>query len=318
MHRWSTVTYKSCTTPGSDDEEVWQYLVPKMALENDFLLNGLFALSAFEIARLTKKNDYEQYVNAALEYHTLALGSFRSQLPKVTTERHEAALCLSLMLMVFALASAQFVSQSSRKEQGGMVQTAITVFELVRGCVPIAESKEGYMADNPYIRRLKHFEDLPRAPLDKRTEEALTKLGDLNDRRITSSMRDSDERRVQQVACWEACKKALALLRQCFERCVDQMSEGYALGWLNMAGENYVQAVKTEDDTALLVLAVWGVLVDSLGRQVWWKQKFGLLLVEEILDGAVGQNADDNTRDVILCVKGLNSEETIQGPMGTI
>ena len=76
-----------------------------MALENDFLLNGLFALSAFEMARLTK-NDYEQYVNAALEYHTVALGSFRSQLPKVTSERHEAALCLSLMLMVFALASA--------------------------------------------------------------------------------------------------------------------------------------------------------------------------------------------------------------------
>ena len=104
MHRWSTETYKSCTTPGSDDDEVWQYLVPKLALENDFLLNGLFAVTAFEIARLTKKNDYEQYVNAALEYHTLALGSFRSQLPRVTTERHEAALCLSLMLMVFALA----------------------------------------------------------------------------------------------------------------------------------------------------------------------------------------------------------------------
>ena len=314
MHRWSTETYKSCTTPGSDDDEVWQYLVPKLALENDFLLNGLFAVTAFEIARLTKKNDYEQYVNAALEYHTLALGSFRSQLPRVTTERHEAALCLSLMLMVFALASAQFVCKSARQEQGGMVQTAITVFELLRGSVPIAESKEGYIADNPYIRRLKHFEDLPKTPLDRRTEEALIKLGDLNDSRIMSSIRDSNERRMQQVVCWEACKKALALLRQCFERCVDQTSEGYALGWLNMAGEEYVEAVKCEDDTSLLVLALWGVLADRLGRRVWWTQKFGRLLVEEILNGAVGQKAAENTRDVILRVNELMLEPSSNGP----
>ena len=314
MHRWSTETYKSCTTPGSDDDEVWQYLVPKLAFEDEFLLNGLFALTAFEIARLTKKNDYEKYVNAALEYHTLALGSFRSQLPRITTERHEASLCFSLMLMVFALASAQFVSKPSREEQGGMVQTAITVFELLRGSIPIAESKEGYIAENPYIRKLKRFEDLPKATLDKRTEDALAKLGDLNDSRISSSMRDSDKRRVQQIARWEACKKALAFLRQCFERCVDRTSEGYALGWLNMAGESYVEAVKSEDDTALLVLALWGVLVDRLGRQVWWTQKFGRLLVEEILDGAVGRKAAENTRDAsIVCLKELMLDPSSEG-----
>lgn len=195
-----------------------------------------------------------------------------------------------------------------------MVQTAITVFELLRGSIPIAESKEGYIAENPYIRKLKRFEDLPKATLDKRTEDALAKLGDLNDSRISSSMRDSDKRRVQQIARWEACKKALAFLRQCFERCVDRTSEGYALGWLNMAGEEYVEAVKREDDTSLLVLALWGVLADRLGRQVWWTQKFGRLLVEEILNGAVGQEADEITRDVILRVNELMLEPSSNGP----
>ena len=315
MHRWSTVTYKSCTTPGSDDDEVWQYLVPKLALQHDFLLNGLFALAAFEIASL-RKHDDEHYINAAIEYHTLALGSFRSQLTALDSESHEAALCLSLMLMVFALASAQFASKSAG-DDGSMVQRAITVFELLRGCIPVAESKEGYLADNPYIRKMKRFEDLPRAALDARTEDALAKMGDLNDRRIMSSVRESDDRRLKQVACWEACKKALALLRQCFEKCVDRFSHGYVLGWLNMAGEDYIKVIKDGDHAALLILVFWGVLADKLGRQVWWTQHFGRLLVDEILEGALGQDTDAATRDIILCARELIRESASE-PVGVM
>lgn len=223
-----------------------------MALQHDFLLNGLFALTTLEIAS-SNKPDSEQYVNAAIEYHTLALGSFRSQLPALNPESHEVALCLSLMLMVFAIASAQFASDSAGDE-GSMVERAITGYELLRGAVPVAESKEGYLAGNPYIRKMKRFEDLPRVELDARIEDAIAKMGDVNDRRITSSVRDSDDRRIYQGACWDACKKALALLRLCFEKCIDRLSEGYVLGWLNMAGENYVKAVKEGDHPALLIL----------------------------------------------------------------
>lgn len=301
MHRWSTMTYKSCCTPGSDDDEVWQFLVPELALQYDFLLNGVFALSAFETARsLRGKPDYEQYVNAAIEYHASALSSFRSQLPAILRDGHEAALCFSLMLMVLALASVQFPSASAGDNHGGgMVQSAIIHFELLRGCVPVAESKEGYLAENPYISKMTRFEDLPRATLDGRIEEALAKLSELNDRRIASSVRESDERRVQQVDYWEACKKALGLLRECFEKCTDGLYQGYSLGWLNMAGEGYIKAIKEDDHTALLMLMYWGLLVERIGHHVWWAEQFGNLLVDEISDRVLGSDTDATMKDIV-------------------
>lgn len=304
MHRWSTLTYKSCCTPGSGDDEVWQSMVPEFALKYDFLLYGVFALAAFECARslLRDKPAHEKYVNAAIEYHGRALSSFRSQLPAILRDGHEAALCFSLMLMVLALASVQARSGPSSDEHGGgsMVQSAITHFELVRGCVPVAEVKEGYIAENPYISKMPRFGDLPRLALDAPIEEALAKLGELNDRRITSSVHESNERRVQQIASWEACKHALGLLRECFEKCRDDVSKGYALGWLNMAGEGYINAVKEEDHTALLMLMCWGVLVERLAHHVWWAEHYGQMLVDEISDRVSGNRMDAVVNKIVL------------------
>lgn len=286
-------------------------MVPKWALQYEFFLNGLFALTAFDISRLSKESDYPQYVNAAIEYHALSLGGFRSRLPTILHTDHEVALCFSLVLMVLAFASAQFTSDPATKGQGNMLQNAISHFELLRGCIPIAESKEGYLAENPYIQKMVLFKDLPRARLDGLTEAALAKLSDFNDKRIMSSMRESDERRLQQVTYWEACKKALGFLRECFEKCDDSVYRGYTLGWLNMAGDEYIRALKAGDHVALLMLMYWGVLIERNGNQVWWTSKFGKLLVDEISHQILEEDMDTNMKELILRAQELIQSEAV-------
>jgi hypothetical protein len=96
------------------------------------------------------------------------------------------------MLLVLAFASAQVrVTTSSDDESDAMVQTVLTHVDLLRGCTPIMNSRQDYLSQNPYIQKMKPFQDLPRAPIDPRVEEALVKLAELNDKRITSSVRDS-------------------------------------------------------------------------------------------------------------------------------
>ncbi|KAH8821976.1 hypothetical protein F5884DRAFT_828139 [Xylogone sp. PMI_703] len=310
MHRWATATYKSCCTPGSDDDAVWQFLVPEWALQHEFLLSSLFALAAFDTARLVKTSDHVQYVNVAMEYHALALGSFRSQLPDVLNVAHEAAFCCSLMLMVLTFASAQFMTTptSARDGQEGMLHNAIAHFEMLRGCIPVAESQEGYIAENPYILKMPLFKDILRVALDSAMEAAFAKLSEFNDRRITATVSESAERRTQQITYWEACKKALTLLRECFEKCVEHRHQGYALGWLNMAGEEYIRAIKEEDHAALLMLMYWGVLVDRCGRQVWWANKFGSLLADEIANRIFDKDPDALTKEIILMAQNMMIE----------
>ncbi|OBT47836.1 hypothetical protein VE00_01539 [Pseudogymnoascus sp. WSF 3629] len=303
MHRWTASTYKCCCTPGSDDDEVWQSWVPQLAIKHDYLLYGLLSLTSFEIARLAQTSHRQKYIESATEYHGLALSSFRVQISSsiIDDDNIDAAVCMSLMLLVLAFASAQTRAINPLGDQSdSVIQTVLVNVELLRGCTPIIESKQDYLLQNPYVQKLKPFESLPRTPLDPSMEEALVMLANLNDKRITASVRDTAPRRAQQIEYWEDCKAALGLLQTMYEKCVDDFTRGYALGWLNMAGDRYIKAVKDGDAVALLILMYWGVLVEKCGHQVWWAEQFGSSLVAEIACRPLFEDADAVVEDLIL------------------
>lgn len=310
MHRWTTSTYKSCCMPGSGDETLWQLTVPALALQYDFLLNGLLAMSAFESASVLKNDgqqdsNYDNYINSAIEYQVLALANFRAQLASHTCKNQRAPICFSLMLMVLAFASVRFGQNSSCDKEESIVKTAIAHFELVRGAVRVAENFEDRLSENEFVQKLTPFQDLPIAALDSPIAEIMIKLSEVNDRRIVETAQEIQERRAQQIAFWEACKKALLLLQECFQRCVGPVYRGYALGWLNMAGEGYIQALKTKDHISLLILMFWGVLVERLGHDVWWAQEFGISLVDKLSKEDLSTTTDPSTRNIILRIQEL-------------
>ncbi|OAP60896.1 hypothetical protein AYL99_05898 [Fonsecaea erecta] len=330
MHRWSTVTYRSMCSKVAQDDYVWQMAVPRWSLQHEFLCAGVFALAAFESAASCSSSSSGErgrrakYLGAAVKYQTLALNQFRAHLQfqeAASLERYETVLCFSLMLMVLALASSQFLSELAGGSQGGdnddsMVRNTLTHFELLRGCAAVlGDNAEQYLAQNTYVQKLTPFENLPRMPLDADCAAALSKLNTANERRIIQTVGDSYERRVQQVAHFEACKKAIALLEECFAKCVshdDDDYQGYILGWLNMAGEEYVNAIRANDHVALLVLMYWGALVEKLGRRVWWARDFGRLLVEEISGQTPSHTspADDWTADLISSARRLLAQHS--------
>jgi hypothetical protein len=187
------------------------------------------------------------------------------------------------------------------------VNTAIAHFELVRGAVQVAESDGKQISQNEYVQKLTPFEALPFAALDPSIAEIMAKLMELNDRRIVEAVREIQERQAQQIAFWEACKEALHLLQECFQKCVGPVYRGYALGWLNMAGEGYIQALKMKDHISLLILMAWGILVERLGQDVWWAQEFGVSLVDELSNEDLSTATDPLTRNTILRIQELIS-----------
>ncbi|EXJ58682.1 hypothetical protein A1O7_06111 [Cladophialophora yegresii CBS 114405] len=308
MHRWSTVTYKSVCTPAAGDGPVWRDKLPKWALRHDFLLNGMLSLTAFEAASASVAGqNRDRYVTAAIEYQSVALTQFRQhlQLVQMGPHRHpsnssfEPVLAFSMMLMVLALASAQFTGGQ------GMVQNTITHYQLIRGCgTVLGDAGEEYLASNPYVLKLTRFDDLPRLPVDSPSAVVLARLNEANERRLTGSVGEPYEARVQHVKYFEACKKSIGLLEQYFAKCmgdvVDESYQGYILGWLNMAGDEYVSAIKDGDRVALLVLMLWGAVVEQLGHKVWWARRFGRLVVEEIaMQVGKDGDADALTREII-------------------
>ncbi|KAJ5108875.1 hypothetical protein N7456_005550 [Penicillium angulare] len=304
MNRWTASTYKSCCTPGSGDEALWQLIVPALAFQYDFLLHGMLALSAFECASVLKKNEqenssYEKYINSAIEYQVLALASFRAQIASDQCEDQKAALCFSLMLMVLAFASVRFRRQTSTDHEESVLQTTIVHYELVRGAVQVATDKEDLISQNEYVQKLVPFKDLPLTPLDPSIAEIIIAIGEMNDKRIVETAQQMQEERIRQIAFWEACKKALSLLQECFQKCVGPVYRGYALGWLNMAGEGYIDALHANDHISRVILMVWGILVERLGEDVWWAQEYGTSLIKELSNGELHNTNDQSIRSII-------------------
>lgn len=85
MHRFSTITYVSlCSVP--EDQHYLQIEVPRGALRHDFLLNGVFAITALEIAMCDKTVDASKYFCTAMEYYDKGSECFRAALCEVTPD----------------------------------------------------------------------------------------------------------------------------------------------------------------------------------------------------------------------------------------
>jgi hypothetical protein len=303
LHRWSTDTYKSVSTPLVDDRLVWQITVPEMGIQHDFLLNGLLALSAFDLAR-SCENDDTRYISAALEYQDLAFRGFRTQLRETISGSREAVLYFSLLLTALTLASSQAVMP--RGEIDSKVQRTIVLFELLRGIGAVMRSDQDYYSTHPVFRDAKQIPDLPRIPLAKDTEMALGRLREINEKRMPPFYGTSRKTHAN-TKLYNGCKQALFWLLECSERCVDANYRGYCLAWIAYAGHDYVAAVQRKDTVALLIMMHWGILTDLLSPDYWWAKNFGKSLIGEISDGIL-DGADEVTREVVAWVQEQVSE----------
>lgn len=282
MHRWSTITYKSVTTPIFNDAEVWQIDVPDIAIEHDFLLNTLFALSAFEIAANSSSVDHrEHYLGAAFEYQGQAIRGFQSGLRTITDSSYESVFFCSILLLVLTLASARFVS--AKGEPDSKIRHTFVHRELLRGLGVVVLENPDFIDNHATLGKLKMLHELPRTQLDTSTAATLDRIKELNLGRQPLDPAKSLMNRVQLVKRMDSCREALISLEDMFAISAQPEYTSYSIGWIALVSDDYIAAVEESDQVALLTLACWGVLVQKLGRQAWWAENFGKSLIEEIV-----------------------------------
>ena len=296
MHRWSTATYSnvSCARIGKDDT-VWQMSVSDTAMKHDFLLNGLFALSAYEIAGSCSNPSYRaRYLNSALEYQDQAYRSYRAQLIQTKPDGHEAMLYFSMLLLPLNFAS--FQSMAGNSERDCALDNSSGQFALHHGLLVVVKRKPDVFARSVFSK-IKPYNQLPRIPLSDGLKSVLGKLFALNERRHPPNFGQTcakpDDEKI-----YIGCKTALYWLSETFTICLQNDFRGYCLTWIVLAGNDFSRAVQQEDQVSLLILMYWGLLVELLGRDYWWVKGYGQLLINEICS-KIPINADETTKELI-------------------
>ncbi|RVX65884.1 hypothetical protein B0A52_10248 [Exophiala mesophila] len=276
MHRWTTRTFRSLVGI-PDDIELWQTLAPKDALKFDFLMDGILALSALDIAVSPCAVDVSVYVQAALQYYEQASGQYRWQLSNLTKENHQAVFLFGLLAVAINLVIPHCVSDGV--EQTSTLDHVLVAFDLLHGISAITLSCWDWLKDGPITFPLEEFRRNPLHLLDDNTKKSIKRLHAVNE--------------AHRIPNGQGLAKTSDATRQLFKNCIINLEFLFAkeiedeircicTAFPGLCGKEFTSAVAESNPMALFILMHWGVLLARLGHDAWWARPAGKNLVAEL------------------------------------
>jgi hypothetical protein len=290
MHRWSTTTYKSiCTLP--EDEPCIQVELPRWALKHEFLLHGIFAMSALEAAICAghgmDEAESAMYVRAAMEYYDKGSGAFRAQLLEVSPENIHSVYMFSYMAMAINMALSQCVPDGDGNQS--MLARITMLLELFLGSSSIAARHMDWLLDGPIstliIRAGLLLVPAIMQPIDAATDTALERLSSVVNRGVAMPNENDDQATKDAASARiESYQNAATNLRVCFSVDINSRMTGFCVAFPSLAGRDFTLGVKNSEPVALFLLLHWAILLQRLGDWMWWAGSVGRRLVQEIAD----------------------------------
>lgn len=295
MLRWTTSTYKSlCAIP--EDGACIQVDTPRMALKNEYLLHGMFALSALDIALCgdaVMEKDKGVYVKLALEYYDKASRVFRARLENVTSDNAQSMFMFSFLAVSVNTALAQCEDINLDDGQQSVRGRTVVLWELLSGNTVIAHAHYEALVSGSLSRSaevvLEKTEQRSKDPisLTESQETALARLvavAEMGGQPANASI----EAQKDAAGRLEAYNAGVAAVRMCMEWESQDVMKGTEIAFPALAGQAFGSALKRSDPVALFIIMHWGALLHTLGKLAWWLGSFGSKMVREVSESYLG------------------------------
>jgi len=278
MHRWSVCTYKSfCGV--ADDYHYLQVILPQYALQYGFLLHGILAVSALDIATTDLHREdarSAEYVQMAMEYYDKASTSFRQQLENITQNNIHCIYMFSVFALCINLAMTQYTGLSFDKHYS-LLDHIPVFFDLGLASTSFYLKYPDWMQNSPFSKSLSTATRLisePSPQLDITTEDAIKRLKSIIEH--DSAVLIASEQ--------ELYRKALKGLSLCYVEDKKNLVAGFCIAFPTLVGKEFATEVGNMKPVALLILMHWAVLLHDYGCVTWWAKSVGYNLVKEICD----------------------------------
>lgn len=282
MHQWSTRTWSAIHfIPG--EQPFLQIDMPRLALRNEFLMDGLMATAAVDLAIASRPHDpaaSTSYLCAAIEYSNRASASFRAQLHNV----HSGNLYI---LYYFATLAAHFNFITPGLPVTPL-QQADMFLTMIWGAVNISLVNMQWLIDSPtklrdtfeYAAnvRLELF-DL----LDADTTAALARMSTLI---RTARLPSKDDGQGPFAIESGAYAMVVGQIKYAFAEGYEGHRRGNFLSALVAGGPEMFEAIRNREHVSMFLLLYWAVLLHRTAladqTKAWWIGHKGADLVEEI------------------------------------
>jgi hypothetical protein len=262
-----------CSIP--EDQYYLQTYLPRAALRTSYLMNGILAVAAVDLARSSRERNY---ILAALEYSNKASADFRTQLCDINQDNLHLLYYFGVMAAVFNFAMPfEHMSEIERMKMG---------FDMFLGATNIALTNIKWLFERNYsLNVVAGFEKATMDMVDPDTRLALDRLSTVaNELGIPAANEDIQSARVEDHLDGNNSmyRKAIAQLKYCFAEDARYLIKGYCLSMIPVAGPEFSVAMGNLDPLALFIVMYFGVLLDRMARDpmAWWISSMGKDLVK--------------------------------------
>ncbi|OJD12924.1 hypothetical protein AJ78_06551 [Emergomyces pasteurianus Ep9510] len=280
MMNWYHLDIHNTLSTNSECKSVWQDALRRESLSHPFLMHGILALSALNLACRSggySLNVYQRpYITVALSHHSQAVALFQPFLENIDEHNSKAIFLHSILLTVFAFGSPE--PQASMT-----ICRSIDQFHLVlllsRGMQQAFCTATDWIDDNEFKTIIKPDDYTPCLPDDAKA--ALRKLRQIN---------ESCE---QYTVCNE--KNAYSASIDQVQFTLEQIHGGArrpnpAVTWAVKVPPLYLELMRAYKPMALVVLAYYCVILHHL-REIWWVSGWSVPLLR-----AIWSSLDDEWR----------------------
>jgi hypothetical protein len=262
-----------CSIP--EDQYYLQTYLPRAALKTSYLMNGILAIAAVDLARSSGESNH---LLAALEYSNKASADFRTQLSDINQDNLHLLYYFGMIAAVFNFAvPAEQMSTIDRMKMG---------FDMLLGATNIALTNINWLFErNHSLNVVVGFEKATMDMVDPDTRLALDRLTTVcNQLGISAANVDIQGARVEEHLDGTdfMYRKTIAQLKYCFAEDARDLIKGYCLSVIPVAGPEFAVAMRNLDPMALFIVMYFGVLLDRMARDpmAWWITSMGKDLVK--------------------------------------
>ncbi|KAJ5334146.1 uncharacterized protein MYU51_004607 [Penicillium brevicompactum] len=269
MHKFSTDTFQSLCVSDSETQ-IWQITIPRLALKNDYLMNGILALASMHIATSAEPAETLLYNDAGLQYYNRSLTPFRNAIDNITPQNCNAVFAHSIVMIAITIASPRLTA--TKDDTTSITENIVTLFELLQGVRKIMQVSQSWIKLELFSKG--EFWKKTPEELDPDTESALVHLSALNDEVMVGIY--SEQHRIN--------REVISHLRHCYAKFARSPDPAPVLAWLARVEKEFVDSLRCRQPFSLLILMYWGVLLTELHGKRWWAKNSGRALIAELLD----------------------------------
>lgn len=268
MIHWSKQTHLSFARDEAT-RNTWQFVVPEEALSHRFLMHGLLAISALELASHGDDFARSQYVETAVMHQNESLKVFRGLLSQINRVNAKAIFAFSSILVVYSFG---FLHLEKIDSPSMTIEDLYHILMLCRGIQQVIASSKCSILDSNFGSILEYNPVKYPWRLTVDGESALHQLCDAN---ITFGANVAGH---DTEVYDEAINSLGEALNATFQ---DHIPRNVVSRWAIKLPQAFLCHLQRREPMALAILGVFCVVLHRL-RSVWYFQEWGETIMKLI------------------------------------